>query len=187
MISVRKGILVALALVLIFTLTMFGCARTQELETVMAEPEPMIEEPSQKPVVRELETAPEPKMEQEPVPTPLAAPDFKVENLTDVFFAFDRSDLTQESRRILSANAKLLNAFKDVSIVIEGHCDERGTNEYNLGLGERRASTVKTYLASLGVSSSRIRTISYGEEKPFSDEHNEAAWKQNRRAHFVLQ
>jgi peptidoglycan-associated lipoprotein len=104
-----------------------------------------------------------------------------------VFFAFDKSVLTPESRDTLANDAKLLKAASGVKIVIEGHCDERGTNEYNLGLGERRASSVKSYLVSLGISASRIKTISYGEEKPFGMGHDEAAWKQNRRAHFNLQ
>jgi peptidoglycan-associated lipoprotein len=107
--------------------------------------------------------------------------------LVDVFFEFDRADLTSEEKDILANNAKFLRAAPDVRVVIEGHCDERGTNEYNLGLGERRASVVKSYLVSLGVSASRVRTISYGEEKPFAAGHNEAAWRQNRRAHFELQ
>ena len=104
-----------------------------------------------------------------------------------MFFSFDESDITSEGRDRLADNARLLNAASNVRIVVEGHCDERGTNEYNLGLGERRASAVKNYLVSLGVSASRIKTISYGEEKPFAAGHNEAAWKQNRRAHFGLQ
>jgi peptidoglycan-associated lipoprotein len=120
----------------------------------------------------------------EPAPEP---PAFNVSDLGDVFFAFDKSDLTAESRDTLANDAKLLKAASGVKIVVEGHCDERGTNEYNLGLGERRANAVKNYLVSLGISASRIKTISYGEEKPFAMGHNEDAWKQNRRAHFSLQ
>jgi peptidoglycan-associated lipoprotein len=104
-----------------------------------------------------------------------------------VFFDYDQSVLSPESRDRLANNAKLLKAAANVNIVVEGHCDERGTNEYNLGLGERRANSVKNYLTSLGISASRIKTISYGEEKAFAMGHNEAAWKQNRRAHFSLQ
>jgi peptidoglycan-associated lipoprotein len=120
----------------------------------------------------------------EPAPAP---PVFNVSDLVDVFFAYDKSDLTADSRDTLANDAKLLKAASGVNIVIEGHCDERGTNEYNLGLGERRANSVKNYLISLGISASRIKTISYGEEKPFAMGHNEDAWKQNRRAHFSLQ
>ena len=114
-------------------------------------------------------------------------PAFNVSDLVDVFYAFDKSELTSQSRDTLAADAKLLKAAANVKIVIEGHCDERGTNEYNLGLGERRANAAKDYLVSLGISASRIKTISYGEEKPFASGHNEDAWKQNRRAHFGLQ
>ncbi len=106
--------------------------------------------------------------------------------LGDVFFAFDKFDLTAESRAILAKNAEVLLADSDIMITIEGHCDERGTEEYNLGLGERRASSARNYLVSLGVSASRIKTISYGEERPFKWGSNEAAWSQNRRAHFVV-
>ena len=112
---------------------------------------------------------------------------FDVSDLLDVFFDFDRSDLTPTGREKLAKNAKLLKAASDVKIVIEGLCDERGTNEYNLALGERRAHAVKKYLVSLGISEARIKTISYGEVKQFAVGHNEKAWKQNRRAHFDLQ
>ena len=122
------------------------------------------------------------------VPGPARETDaFNVSDLLDVFFDFDRSDLTSEGREKLASNARLLKAASDVKIVIEGLCDERGTTEYNLGLGERRAYAVKNYLVSLGVSDSSIKTISYGEEKPFAVGHNETAWRQNRRAHFGLQ
>ncbi|MCJ7500318.1 peptidoglycan-associated lipoprotein Pal, partial [bacterium] len=123
-----------------------------------------------------------------PAPAPAPAPAmFNVSDLVDAFFDYDQADLTAESRDNLATNAKLLRAAANVNIVVEGHCDERGTNEYNLGLGERRANSVKNYLVSMGISASRIKTISYGEEKPFVTGHNEAAWKQNRRAHFGLQ
>jgi peptidoglycan-associated lipoprotein len=181
----RKGILVALALVLIFSMAMFGCARTQELDVVTAEP--AAEEPAAQPepMVVEHQPEPAPSMAQEPEPVIMGTPDFDVSMMTDVFFAYDRSDLTMESRDRLAANAKLLKSWK-AGVVIEGHCDERGTNEYNLGLGERRANAVKSYLVSLGVDASKIRTISYGEERPFARGHNEDAWKLNRRAHFSL-
>lgn len=181
MIAGRKGILVALALVLIFSMAMFGCARTQELDVVYAEPP--AEEPAAPMVV---ERQPEPAAPTaQPEPVIMGTPDFDVSMMTDVFFAFDRYDLTMESRDRLAANAKLLKSWKS-NIVIEGHCDERGTNEYNLGLGERRANAVKSYLISLGVDASKIKTISYGEERPFARGHNEDAWKLNRRAHFSL-
>ena len=106
--------------------------------------------------------------------------------LEDVFFETDRFDLTPEARGALAKNSSWLLKYATVRILVEGHCDERNTREYNLALGERRASAVKDYLASLGVSSERIRTISYGEERPFALGHTEEAFRLNRRAHFVI-
>ncbi|UCF55852.1 MAG: peptidoglycan-associated lipoprotein Pal, partial [Deltaproteobacteria bacterium] len=99
---------------------------------------------------------------------------------------FDRYDLTPRAREILSQNAELLLKHSQVDIQIEGHCDERGTIEYNLALGDRRSNNAKQYLLSLGVSPNRISTISYGEEMPADPGHNEEAWAQNRRAHFIV-
>lgn len=106
--------------------------------------------------------------------------------LKDTHFAFDKSDLTPLSRKILTENASLLKKFRDVKIQIEGHCDERGSTGYNLALGERRAASVKNYLISLGISSKRLSTISYGEEMPIDPRHNEDAWAKNRRSHMIL-
>ena len=185
----KKGILVTLAVVLLFSLSLVNCAKKP------AEPGPVdqmtqtqaAEETPATPAKVEGYTPPpeEPKARVEEPAREMAA--FDVSDLVDVFFAFDRSDLTSEGRDKLANNARLLKAASGVKIVIEGLCDERGTNEYNLGLGERRAYEVKNYLVSLGVSAAMIKTISYGEEKPFAAGHNEAAWKQNRRAHFGLQ
>jgi peptidoglycan-associated lipoprotein len=106
--------------------------------------------------------------------------------LKDVHFGFDRYDLTPKAREILAQNADLLLQHSRVKIQIEGHCDERGTIEYNLALGVRRSNTTKEYLMSLGVSPDRISTISYGEEMPVDPRHNEQAWAKNRRAHFII-
>lgn len=107
--------------------------------------------------------------------------------LGDVFFDFDRYDLRPEARERLARNAEFLNGEgRDLSFTLEGHCDERGTNEYNLALGQRRATTTLDYLASLGVDRRRVKTISYGEERPFCTESNEACWQKNRRARFVI-
>jgi peptidoglycan-associated lipoprotein len=140
----------------------------------------------EQPKVEEFTPEPEPAPAPELAPAPAPETTFDVSDIVDVFYAFDKSELTSDSRDTLAQNAKLLKVG-DVKIVIEGHCDERGTNEYNLGLGERRANAAKDYLVSLGISASRIKTISYGEEKPFGMGHDESAWKQNRRAHFGLQ
>ena len=106
--------------------------------------------------------------------------------LQDIHFAFDRYDLSSKSREILVKNAEFIFKFPEAKFQIEGHCDERGTNEYNLALGERRAMSTKKYLLSLGVPVNRISTISYGEELPIDPRHNEGAWAENRRAHFVI-
>lgn len=103
----------------------------------------------------------------------------------DVFFAFDQYDLDDVSMGVLARNARILKEHPDVVILVEGHCDERGTVQYNLGLGEKRAKAVRDYLVSLGVSSSRLRVTSYGESRPFALGSNEQAWAQNRRAHFA--
>jgi peptidoglycan-associated lipoprotein len=99
-----------------------------------------------------------------------------------VYFGFDRSDITAESRQVLLRQAALLNQNPSVVVTIEGHCDERGTVEYNLGLGERRANATKQALIALGVAAGRINVISYGKERPAQVGHNEQAWAQNRRA-----
>jgi peptidoglycan-associated lipoprotein len=104
----------------------------------------------------------------------------------DVHFEFDRYDLTEDTRRSLEDLAQALKANPAFNVQIEGHADERGTTEYNLALGERRAQAAKDYLVSLGVDASRIDTISYGEERPLDPGHNELAWALNRRAHFVV-
>jgi len=106
--------------------------------------------------------------------------------LKPVFFALDSADLDDEGRAAASANADVLKKYPTWVVTIEGHCDERGTAEYNLALGERRATVVKTYLTSLGIAPDRVRTVSYGKEFPFNPGHTEDAWAQNRRGHFVI-
>ena len=104
----------------------------------------------------------------------------------DINFAFDRYDLDDRSRAILKNNMAYLKSHPELKIEIQGHCDERGTNRYNISLGERRVQSTKSYLISLGVDESQIRTISYGEERPFCFESNEKCWHQNRRGHFLV-
>lgn len=107
-------------------------------------------------------------------------------SFADIYFAFDQYDLTGPSREILKQHSDWLLSNSAFDLLVEGHCDERGTAEYNLALGERRASAAKDYLVSLGVDPRRITTISYGEELPADTGHDEAAWTKNRRAHFVV-
>jgi peptidoglycan-associated lipoprotein len=112
---------------------------------------------------------------------PGSAEDFRVNVGDRVFFAYDKSDLNDQDRTTLQKQAAWLQHYPQVILSIEGHCDERGTREYNLALGARRAQSVKDYLVSLGVSGARLDTISYGKERPICTESNEACWAQNRR------
>ncbi len=108
-------------------------------------------------------------------------------NVHDVFFEYDSYDISQQYQRVLQADAQFLKRYPNIRFTIEGHCDERGSTEYNLALGDNRANATKQALVSLGISADRMRTISYGKEKPFCTESTEACWAQNRRAHFVYQ
>jgi peptidoglycan-associated lipoprotein len=105
----------------------------------------------------------------------------------DIHFDFDRSTLRSDAQEILRKKAEFLLIYPGVSVVIEGHCDERGTNEYNLALGDRRAESAKAFLINLGIAPSRLTTVSYGEERPADPAHDEDAWAKNRRASFVIQ
>lgn len=105
--------------------------------------------------------------------------------LSRIHFDFDRSDIKSEYKKTLEDNAAWLKKNADTKITVEGHCDERGTEEYNMALGHRRASAAKNYLESMGVSGGRMRTSSYGEERPLETCHNESCWWKNRRAEFV--
>ena len=130
-------------------------------------------------------TAPRRDVEQEVLSMDIAALN-KKGYLSDAFFDYDQSDLREDARSALAANAEWLKKYPTVQVLIEGHCDERGTAAYNLALGERRANAAKDYLGSLGVDGSKVRTVSYGKERPFCTESSETCWQQNRRAHFVI-
>jgi peptidoglycan-associated lipoprotein len=108
--------------------------------------------------------------------------------IQDAFFGYDEAGLSSDAQSALSASATWLKSDtgKGYNLLVEGHCDERGTEQYNLALGDKRANTVKEYLVTLGVDGSRIRTVSYGEERPFDPGHDESAWAKNRRGHLVL-
>jgi len=116
------------------------------------------------------------------------AADFNAQKVLGVIhFDFDKADLRDDARSVLAANSAWLMAHPSLTLVIEGHCDERGTNEYNLALGDRRANAAKDFLLKSGIAAERLRTISYGEERPLDPGHDEQAWAQNRRAEFVLE
>ena len=117
---------------------------------------------------------------------PVAAAEFReVVALKDIHFDFDKYDIRPDAARVLDANVDWMKSNPDATILVEGHCDERGTNDYNLALGDRRARATMNYLVARGVAASRIRTISYGEERPLCAAHTEACWARNRRAHFL--
>ncbi len=105
--------------------------------------------------------------------------------LNDIFFDFDQFNLSSEAKSTLEANARELKRVSAANVTIEGHCDERGTKAYNLALGDKRANAAKDYLVTLGVTASRVTTVSYGKERPFDTGTGESAWAKNRRAHFA--
>jgi peptidoglycan-associated lipoprotein len=146
-------------------------------ETVKAEPLPTVTTP-----IEEARTA------EQPVPVPpepaASAPAQPTPELSDIFFDFDQYAIRSDARPRLKANAAILKAYPFQNVVIEGHCDERGTSAYNLVLGERRAGAASRHLQALGVPASRIQTTSYGKERPFCMEHTEVCRQSNRRAHF---
>ena len=150
-------------------------------EVFVPEPEPEPEAMIEEAFVPEPEPEPEPVVEEvfvpEPEPEPLA--------LDDVYFDFDRFAIRSDAREALEVNAGRLRDNDNWTLMIEGHCDERGTIAYNLVLGERRAEAVKRYLEELGVPGHKIDVVSYGKERPFCTDHSEECWQDNRRAHFV--
>jgi peptidoglycan-associated lipoprotein len=107
-------------------------------------------------------------------------------NIQNIYFDYNKSSVRPDAREILKSNADIFTKNSAAKIVVEGYCDERGTAEYNMALGERRAQEAKQYLINLGINASRLETISYGKERPANEAHNEAAWAQNRRAQFLL-
>ena len=132
-----------------------------------------------------------------PAVTPALTPDEEIASrsleelnrsllLEPVFFVLDSAELDERGRQTVEANADMLVRFPNWSVTIEGHCDERGTNEYNLALGDSRSTSARDYLISLGIEPSRIATVSRGEESPFCAQSEESCWSQNRRAHFVV-
>ncbi len=132
-------------------------------------------------------TTPETGTETETPPSPpsTGGQDQVAAQLRDAFFDFDDASLREDAKGALDGNARYMEANGGVNVVIEGHCDERGSVEYNLALGEKRARAAKDYLVAYGINASRMTTISYGKERPFDPGHSEEAWAQNRRAHFV--
>ncbi len=156
---------------LVFFLGMFGCVKRGDVDPG---PEEVVEEVVEEEVVEEV-------VEEETVSL-----EEQQAALKDVHFDFDRYNLNPGERMILKADYEVLRVIPDVEILVEGHCDNRGTVEYNLALGQKRAEAVKDYMVSLGMSSAKVSTISYGEEMPLDPQNNEEAWARNRRGHIFI-
>ncbi|QXE90521.1 peptidoglycan-associated lipoprotein Pal [Geomonas subterranea] len=194
----RKNIAGCLVVLCMGALVAGGCAKKDLVKT--EEPAPSVTAPASetaKPAQERPETQKAPVTEQTPVREPVVAQEPVRETqkapagdlqgqLQKIYFNFDSSDLSEDSRNTLTKNAEYLSRQSSVKIRIEGNCDERGSDDYNMALGERRAKAAKDYLVNLGISSERIATISYGEEKPVDSGHDEAAWSKNRRDEFVV-
>ena len=189
--SIPKGELLVLMAV---TLAAAGC---------FGKKPPPVAKPTPPPIVSNLPTTPSrPPSPPQPVAEPTTVPAEPIRDeaiasaslddlnrnspLKPVFFALDSSEIDPAGKTVLDANAPLLKRYPGWTVTIEGHCDERGTAEYNLALGERRAVAARAYLMSLGIPADRLRTVSYGKEFPFDAGHDEGGWAKNRRAHFVI-
>jgi peptidoglycan-associated lipoprotein len=162
-----------------------GCAKKQTVKSEGAQA-PAAEAPTEAPV-KEAPPAPAAVAPAPPAAAPgVAVTEEKISQFDDVRFDFDKSEVKEDGRKTCGVVADYLKKHPQAKMLIEGHCDERGTAEYNMALGERRATAVMTYLVSLGVPRTALSTVSFGKEKPLDPGHNEAAWAKNRRAHFVL-
>jgi peptidoglycan-associated lipoprotein len=183
----RTGVVACMVVLVLVGVT--GCKKKQPQTSQDMTIRPSTVEPSP----QEVTTAPEPTIEGDQTPDPWAGDLQEVTDnamrqglLGDVFFDYDAYELRTDARDRLSRNAQFLNEHPEFIVTIEGHADERGTNDYNLALGDRRASAARDYLTTLGVAASRIRTVTYGEERPFCGASSESCWGQNRRAHFTI-
>ena len=188
---VPRGVWVT-ALLLTVILTASACHKKPPIARPTAPPPP----PAASTVPERPPAPPEPVSEPTIVPPEPVRDDAissasldelnKSSPLKPVYFELDSSDLSPASQKALDENAALLKRYASWAVTVEGHCDERGTAEYNLALGERRAIAARAYLVSLGISADRLRTVSYGKEFPFDPGHDESAYAKNRRAHFVI-
>jgi peptidoglycan-associated lipoprotein len=181
----RRGSALLVIPVLILTLFLVGCPKRPATSGASA-PAPSAPAPAGGAAVTPPAPGPGPSSGGA-APTPPRPGEFMAtDNLKDIYFDFDKYDVRPGDAKILDANAAWLKANPNNLVLIEGHCDERGTNEYNLALGERRAKSTMNYLVGQGVQANRITIISYGEERPVCTEHNEACWAKNRRSHFLV-
>ena len=189
MTSPSAGHRAALAVLMVLAVTAGACHKKQP-PVARPMPPPPPSEAARPPA------PPEPSPEPAPVPAePVTDDAIGSKSLDDlnrnsplkaVFFALDSNEVDTAGQQVLQTNAEVLKKYASWQVTIEGHCDERGTAEFNLALGERRAVSARTYLVSLGIPADRIKTVSYGKEFPFDPGHDESAWSKNRRAHFVV-
>jgi peptidoglycan-associated lipoprotein len=205
--NMHKKYWIGLALVLVIPglLSFSGCAKKAvKSDTMVTEPQPTEEEAArlaaekakQETMAKEKEMARQRLIEEERLKEERLKDDAARREMMiaknrfineDVYFEFDSSVLQPRAIDVLKRKAEWLRAYPGASVIIEGHCDERGTSEYNLALGDRRAESAKAFLVNLGIDENRFMTISYGEERPLDPRHTEEAWAKNRRAHFVVE
>lgn len=162
------------ALAVIALLAVTGCAK---------KPAPAPATPPPAPVT---ETAPTPAPTPPPAPAPAETPAVQESDLQPAFFDYDAATLREDARAALDGNARVLRQNATLRLVVEGHCDDRGTIEYNQALGQQRAEAARDYLVGQGIDAGRLTVISYGKERPFATGNDEASWQQNRRAHFRI-
>jgi peptidoglycan-associated lipoprotein len=168
----RNNVWLAIALAMILPGMLFtaSCAKKVVQTDLVSTSEP------------EVQKAPDRSAEEAPA-RETAKPKFVNEN---IYFAFDSSALSEQAREILNSTADYLRTNPNITMTVEGHCDDRGTDAYNIALGKRRAESVKNFLVDLGIGTNRLNTVSYGEERPIAMGHNEASWAKNRVAQFVI-
>jgi len=188
----RRDSKALIVLIVLLTVVVGACGKKKPPVARPLPPPPAVDTAS---VAPEPPAPPKPVVEPRPVPPIPEEDSIGSKSLDDLnrdsplrplFFELDSSDVSAAGQQVLQANAGILKKYPTWQITIEGHCDERGTAEYNLALGERRALSAKNYMVSLGVPADKIKTVSYGKEFPFDPGHDDGAWSKNRRAHFVI-
>ena len=183
----RKKAWLAIALVMIFPVMLFttSCTKTMVQTQPVSTTDPEVQKAPDRSAAEaeQAEWLKEERLRAEAAAGETAKTAFVNEN---IYFAFDSSVLSDQAQQILNSKAEYLRTNPDITTTVEGHCDDRGTNAYNVVLGERRAKSVKIFLTGLGVGTNRLNTVSYGEERPIATRHDEASWAQNRRTQFVI-
>jgi peptidoglycan-associated lipoprotein len=189
-----KNTLKPAGIILSAALLALGVACSPKPKPAGPVPQPTPVGPAATPTPTVVRVEKQPETTPQPTPGPIERDDIgnnpsrinAAGYLKPAFFDYDKADIRPDGREVLNANAEWLKKYPGVQITIEGHSDERGTAQYNLALGDRRANAAKEYLASLGIATARMKTISYGKERPFAPGHDEESYQKNRRAHFVV-